>query len=87
MFSILIKASILTMLLSGLSGCVTATPIIGPDGTKNILIECDDIKDCYSKALEVCKGNYSIVNTSTETGGSSGVVSTVTSLLVKCDSN
>lgn len=68
-----------------LSGCTTAQPIIGPDGTENQLISCDTIEDCYGKANEVCRGPYKIVNTSSEVSGSNGATGTRVRLLVKCD--
>lgn len=76
---------LLSLSLLNLFGCVTARPIIGPDGTQNQLITCPAIEDCYDKAREVCRGNYKIVNTSGETSGINGQTSTETKLLVKCD--
>ncbi len=70
---------------SSLLGCATATPIVGPDGTANQLISCPSTELCYNKAREVCRGNYKILNTNSETSGSSGYTSTEIKLLVKCD--
>ena len=67
-----------------LSGCATATPIIGPDGTENQLISCGTVEQCYQKAHEVCGGPYKIVNTNSERGGADGSMSNTTKLLIKC---
>lgn len=69
---------------TGLTGCVTAKPIIGPDGTENQLISCGAIEGCYEKATEVCNGPYKIINTSSQTSGSNGSTGTIIKLLVKC---
>ncbi len=67
-----------------ISGCVTAQPIIGPDGTENQLISCGAVETCYEKANEICHGPYKIVNTSSETSGINGSTSTTVKLLIKC---
>lgn len=79
------KISLLFVFL-GLVSCTTSQKIIGPDGTDNHLISCYETAGCYSKAREVCGGNYKIVNTSTETSGSNGVTGTEIKLLIKCES-
>jgi hypothetical protein len=68
-----------------IAGCATATAIVGPDGTENLLISCPAIQQCYEKAREVCGGTYKIVNSNSETSGANGYTSTETKLLVKCD--
>lgn len=69
-----------------ISGCATYEKIEGPDGTPHLLVRCTDVKDCYSKAREVCGGNYKIVNSSQSMGGSQVNAVTDINLLVKCDS-
>lgn len=73
---------VFTLLL--FTGCTTATKIVGPDGTENQLISCEQIEDCYQKATEVC-GKYKIVNTSSEVSGYNGISGTTVKLLVKCE--
>lgn len=69
-----------------LSSCSTVKAVVGPDGSEHQLVTCSEIEYCYSRARDVCGGNYKIVNTSSETSGSNTVsVSTDTSLLVKCE--
>lgn len=67
-------------------GCAaTSEKIIGPDGTSHQLVTCSSgIEGCYEKVREVCGGKYKIINTSSETDGMDGNVSTNTKLLVKC---
>ncbi len=68
-----------------LTSCETSKAIIGPDGTVNQLIACNTIEQCYSKAREVCGGNYKIVNTTSESWGAEGQTDSTQKLLVKCD--
>lgn len=51
------------LILSITTGCATSTPIIGPDGTENLLIESVSIENAYKKANQMCKGPYKIINT------------------------
>jgi hypothetical protein len=67
-----------------ISGCVTNEVITGPDGTANQLITCNQVEDCYQNATQVCGGKYTIVNTSSESGGLPGQTATIVKLLVKC---
>lgn len=69
-----------------LGACVSAKAITGPDGSVNHLISCPSIETCYNKARQVCRGNYDIVNTSSEVSGLNGSTNSTTKLLVKCQS-
>jgi hypothetical protein len=43
-------------------GCVTVTPVAGPNGEEAQLIKCSSTEDCYDKAQEVCAGStYQLV--------------------------
>ena len=80
------KLGVLTIIMILIAGCAaTSRVIVGPDGSSQQLVSCSYVEACYEKAREVCGGNYKIVNTSTETGGMDGDVSTTTKLLVKCE--
>lgn len=72
-------------LLTSLSGCATAKPIIGPDGSENQLITCERIEKCYEKAREACGGNYKLVNTTSNSSNGNTWSGTEFSLLVKCE--
>lgn len=78
-----IRLACLTAFL-GIVGCASAKKIIGPDGTENQLISCDEIEGCYEKATEVCAGPYKIVNSTSEVSGHNGISGTTVKLLVKC---
>jgi hypothetical protein len=47
-----------------LSGCVSARPIILPDGTRGQIIRCGgtarDMGSCYEKAGKICPTGYNI---------------------------
>ena len=49
-----------------ITGCVTATPIILPDGSTGYEIKCPgtarSMGDCMNKAREACGGNYKVVD-------------------------
>lgn len=70
----------------GLTGCGTSTrAMMGPDGTQNQLVTCYQIGNCYETAREVCKGNYKIVNSTSEhSTGTDNKVRTEHQILVKC---
>jgi hypothetical protein len=66
--------------LLALTGCVSVSTIVGPDGRKNELISCPDISLCYEKATAVCSGKYMIVNSSTSVANGQSM----NQLLVEC---
>jgi len=78
------KKSILIVAL--LAGCATSEKIIGPDGSPHHLITCNTVVHCYEKSRKICKGNYTIVNTSTQVMGVTNVPNSSTNLLIKCES-
>ena len=54
---------ILTLLaLAALSGCVTASPLVLPNGHQGQLIRCYyGMADCVTKAGDLCPAGYDIV--------------------------
>ena len=60
-------------LAMGLSGCLTATPVMTPDGQQGFSINCSDFRSldmCYQKAGEICGANgYKVINQQNESGG------------------
>ena len=57
---------ILTLLaLAALSGCVTASPLVLPNGHQGQLIRCGgaylEMTDCVAKAGELCPAGFDIV--------------------------
>lgn len=66
------------------SACSSSRTLLGPDGTEHRLVSCGAIEGCYDKARHDCRGNYDIVNTSSETTGSANGLLSVQNLLVKC---
>lgn len=79
-----IRLASLSLVLS-IVGCASARKIIGPDRTPNILVSCMDPEYCYEKAREVCRGNYKIINSNSDSSGSNGITSSTISLLIKCE--
>jgi hypothetical protein len=66
-------------------GCVTARPVIGPDGTRHVAIKCGtNGVGCYERAGRACPAGYEVVD---QQGGivatTSGAASTNT-MLIKC---
>ena len=57
------------------SGCASAVPVNGPDGTQGwFAIECSRSQAvCYQKAGEICPGGYNTV----ESHGNTGMVMSV----------
>lgn len=57
----------------GLSGCVTAEPIITPSGQQGFTIDCSaytNIGQCYKKAGELCgSAGYNVVSKTNKQGG------------------
>lgn len=76
-YLILISALAMTACMS-----IQPKPVTGPDGSQDQLISCMKVEDCYNQARKICKGNYKIINTSTESLGNEGFSST--NLLIKC---
>lgn len=70
--NILPHFSILGALVLGLTGCVTADPIMSPGGKQGFAISCDgtarSMTDCYKKAAEVCPKGYNVVDKNSESG-------------------
>lgn len=56
-----------------LAGCAYAKTVTLPDGSKGYSIDCSggamDMSYCLSKAGELCKGPYRILDQSTSDGG------------------
>lgn len=68
-----------------LIGCSTVETLTGPDGSTHHLIQCSEVRLCYEKALEVCKGPYEIVNSTTQVNGApQGWTVSEQQLLIKC---
>lgn len=82
--SLQLKNFILAGTILNLCSCVTVTPITGPDGSTNQLVSGYSVEACYKKAREICRGDYSIINSSSDTSGAQGTTNTTTNLLVKC---
>jgi len=82
--SLRLKNVTLAFIILNLCSCVTVTPITGPDGSTNQLVSGYSVEACYKRAREVCRGDYSIINSSTDTSSAQQNSSTTTNLLVKC---
>lgn len=77
------------MCVLALVGCATARPIMGPDGTPHVSVQCKrSVENCYEKAAQSCPRGYDIVDTSTTTTVIGDERSTVTGhgfgMLIKC---
>jgi len=66
------KINIFLLFCCFLTGCVTATPIILPDGSTGYEIKCPGTQrsmgDCMNKARESCGGNYKVVDKEESSG-------------------
>jgi hypothetical protein len=67
-----------------LTACSATRTLVGPDGTEHRLVSCGSIENCYEEARKDCRGNYDIVNTTSETTSSPNGVLSVQNLLIKC---
>ena len=57
------KTTLLAALVLALSGCVHVDRFVGPHGENMAEIKCGGyarMSDCYSKAREVCGGNFEL---------------------------
>jgi hypothetical protein len=78
------KTFLLLLPLSVLAACSSTRTLVGPDGTEHRLVSCGTIENCYEEARKDCRGNYDIVNTTSETSSSPNGILSVQNLLIKC---
>lgn len=84
------KTLLALLALSAASGCATllsdSHPLVGPDGGEHELVSCAYLDACYTRAREVCGGNYQIVNSNSDVEGYKGSTGTSFNVLIKCAS-
>jgi hypothetical protein len=73
-----------TLFALTITACATVRPIVGPDGTENLLVSAPSSEMAYEKAHEVCNGPYKIINTNSETSGFNGNTGSEIKMLIKC---
>jgi len=78
------KTLTLSLLFTLLAACSGTRTLVGPDGTEHHLVSCGAIENCYEEARQDCRGNYDIVNTTSETTSSPNGILSVQNLFIKC---
>jgi hypothetical protein len=80
------KFPVSTLLALLITACTTSQPKPAPaspgEPAEDKLISCMKVDDCYKQARKICRGDYKILNTSTESLGNKSLSST--NLLIKC---